>query len=130
MTLDPLETLTLDAFLLALTQHPDRLPPDLQTQLNQIDPTDPQQINQLPTLAAADPQLRQNYETARQILQSKERPRTKGFPPQPPPPDQDKKNTFLRNSAVQIFAATDSVATAKTEQSKHPGLPFLRRFFN
>lgn len=78
--MNPTDTITLTAFLAALTQLDSPLPPEVQTQLKNVASVDDltANIGQLNAIAENYPDLDKHYQNAREILQLPVSERSKG----------------------------------------------------
>jgi hypothetical protein len=114
--MNPSDKVTLKAFLTALRQIDSPLPPDIQTQLNEVAEqlkTSTNAIDKLRAIVQLDPQLKSAYLEARKPLQQDANERNKGkTDPMPPLPEES--GTELINRSIAVFQATDSVAAAKS----------------
>lgn len=107
MTLNSAHALTLKAFLLALYQLPS-LPPDLQTQLNQLGNQPSLDLSQIRNLAKQEP-LKTRYQEARSQLQKNDATRSKSDRPVLPGEDEnsneinnDESSDEINNTVVVI----------------------------
>ena len=110
----PNQTIQTIAFLNALKQLNESLPPDIQTQLNEIAETlktDPTNIN-IDIIAENYPILDNAYQDQQTILTQNAGERNKGLPPLPLPQE---VTSEITNAAINTFTAKDSVAAAKTQ---------------
>lgn len=98
MTLNSAHALTLKAFLLALYQLPS-IPPDLQTQLNQLGNQPSLDLSQIRNLAKQEP-LQERYKTARSWLQENVATRSKSD--RPNLPGEDENSDEINNTVVVI----------------------------
>jgi hypothetical protein len=106
-TLTPLDTITLDAFLLALGQLDEPLPAALQERLQAIGHDLPNQVGHLDALAMDYPPLADRYSQARQDIQSASQTRKQRFSS----PDAVRQDLRL---AQLVLQAPDPIGTAKT----------------
>jgi hypothetical protein len=106
-TLTPLDTITLDAFLLALGQLDEPLPDDIQTQLQAIGQDLPNLVGHLDALAMDYPPLADRYRQARQDIQSESQTRKQRFSS----PDAVRQDLRL---AQLVLQAPDPIGTART----------------
>lgn len=116
------DILHLTAFLNALPQLDESLPPEIQTQLNQIAETlktDPTTIN-IDIIAENYPPLDKGYQTELTKLKQNAGERNKGLPPLPLPQE---ATSEITNAAINTFSAKDSVTAAKTQPN------FLQRIW-
>lgn len=128
MNLTPRDEINLHAFLVALAQQTEPLPPGLQAQLHAIGQNLTNRVMELATIAATIPSLDNAFHTARSALQTQDGQRSKGVIPAPFTPADQINNTELSNSAVQILTSPDSVKAAKAHQGQnnhliHPPQP-------
>jgi hypothetical protein len=106
-TLTPLDTITLDAFLLALGQLDEPLPAALQERIQAIGHDLPNQVGHLDALAMDYPPLADRYSQARQDIQSASQTRKQRFSS----PDAVRQDLRL---AQLVLQAPDPIGTAKT----------------
>jgi hypothetical protein len=122
--------ITLKAFLTALQQLDESLPPNLQMQLNEVGKQ--LETNQyesaaqnLESIAQKHPPLDSVYLAEGNALQKDANERNKGkTDPMPPLPEESRTEPI--NLAIAIFQATDSVAAAKSLPKQGP----LQRVFS
>jgi hypothetical protein len=124
---NPLDAITLDAFLVALAQLDSPLPPDLQQQLNEMsDGPDPDKLD---AIAEDYIPLNKLYQEAREIFQDHDSERGKG--PLPAKPDEKAESRTCEESN-DIFRAGNSVEAAKQETERSGALrqllQFIRKF--
>lgn len=105
--LNPLDAITLDAFLLALGQLDEPLPDDIQTQLQAIGHDLPNLVGHLDALAMDYPPLTDRYRQARQAIQSTSQTRKQRFSS----PDAVRQDLRL---AQLVLQAPDPIGTART----------------
>ena len=108
------DTQNLTALLNALKKLNKPLPPDIQSQINQIGETlktDPTNIN-IDTIAEDYPPLDEVYQDELTNLEKHAGERNKGLPPLPLTQE---TTTELTNAAINTFTAKDSVTAAKTQ---------------
>jgi hypothetical protein len=106
-TLTPLDTITLDAFLLALGQLDEPLPAALQERIQAIGHDLPNQVGHLDALAMDYPPLADRYSQARQDIQSASQTRKQ----RSSSPDAVRQDLRL---AQLVLQAPDPIGTAKT----------------
>jgi hypothetical protein len=110
---DPLASITLDSFLVALAQLNEPLPSDLQQQLNAMsDAPDPDKLD---AIAENYPPLNELYEEAREIFQDYDSERSKGSLPAKP---DEKAESQTGEEPNDVFRAGNSVDAAKQEAEK------------
>ncbi|NEO99285.1 MAG: hypothetical protein F6K58_11495 [Symploca sp. SIO2E9] len=115
--MQPSDIITLRAFLAALSQLDEPLPPDIQTRLNEIAQAltmDPSNLVNLDVIAQSYQPLDTVYQQELTALKTEARERNKGSKP---PPLSNKPTKELTNAAIDTFNASDSVAAAKAKQN-------------
>lgn len=131
--MNPSDEITLKAFVTALNQLDEPLPPNVQTHLNEVGKqieNSPNAIAYLEAITPQHPSLNDAYKKARMPLQANASERNKGkTDPMPPLPDESSNE--LTNRAIAIFQAKDSVEAAKVAiaQDNKGGLQRLVAFF-
>lgn len=105
--MNPTDTITLTAFLAALTQLDSPLPPEVQTQLKKFGSVDDitANIGQLNAIAENYPDLDEHYQKAREILQLPVSERSKGPLP--------KINHLTEREITEITNIAREVATSQ-----------------
>ncbi len=120
------DTITLTAFLAALTQLDSPLPNEVQTQLKKLS-TDNITLNigKLNAIAESYPELDEHYQNAREILQQAVGERSKG-----PIPNvnhlKEREVTEILNIAVEVAKSSEPINTANQATLKSSFLKQLR----
>jgi hypothetical protein len=122
-TLTPLDTITLDAFLLALGQLDEPLPAALQERIQAIGHDLPNQVGHLDALAMNYPPLADRYSQARQDIQSASQTRKQ----RSSSPDAVRQDLRL---AQLVLQAPDPIGTAKTLEALPAPEPISAELFN
>ena len=110
--MDSLDTITLLAFLAALTRLGNSLPTDLQNQLKEIGKTFPSHVSKLHTLAKSYSPLEQGYKDARLALQQDGERFRFAVPELESSQLSDEK---IMNFAIEVLNAKDSVKLVKKQ---------------
>ena len=108
--MEPLDVITLKAFLAALMRLDDSLPAALQKQLNEIAEAFPSKVFELHSLAKSYSPLELEYKDARIALQEDGRRFPCAVPPNYPTQLSDEK---IINFAIEVLNADDSVDLVK-----------------
>lgn len=124
--MNPTDTITLTAFLVALTQLDSPLPDGVQTQLNNLDTDNlASNIGKLNAIAETYPELDEHYQNAREILQETVGDRNKG-----PLPNvnhlQERELTEIQNLAIEVTKSPEPVKAANQATQKSNFLKQLR----
>jgi hypothetical protein len=133
LAMNPSDEITLKAFVTALNQLDEPLPPNIQKHLNEVGKqieNSPNAIAYLEAVAPQYPSLNTAYLKARIPLQADANERNKGkTDPMPPLPDETSHE--LTNRAIAIFQASNSVEAAKVAiaQDNKGGFQRLVAFF-
>jgi hypothetical protein len=125
--MNPTDTITLTAFLAALTQLDSPLPPEVQTQLKNVASVDDitANIGQLNAIAQNYPDLDEHYQNAREILQLPVSERSKG-----PLPKinhlTEREITEITNIAREVANSPEPINAANQATQKSSFLKQLR----
>ncbi|MGB3238540.1 MAG: hypothetical protein WBB29_09605 [Geitlerinemataceae cyanobacterium] len=131
--MNPSDEVTLKAFVTALNQLNEPLPPNVQIHLNEVGKQiekNPNSIAYLEAIAPQYPSLNTAYTNARTSLQTDANEGNKGkTDPMPPLPEEPSNQQM--NRAIAIFQAKDSVEAAKVAiaQDTKGGFQRLVAFF-
>lgn len=123
--MNPTDTITLTAFLAALTQLDSPLPDEIQTQLKNFAEDTTPNFGKLNAIAKKYPELNEHYQNAREILQLPISERSKG-----PLPNvnhlKEREITEIANIAVEVAKSPEPINTAKYITKKFSFLQQLR----
>lgn len=124
--MNPTDTITLTAFLVALTQLDSPLPDEVQTQLNNLDTDNlASNIGKLNAIAETYPELDEHYQNAREILQQAVGDRNKG-----PIPNvnhlKERELTEIQNLVREVTKSPEPINAANQATQKSNFLKQLR----
>jgi len=125
--MNPTDTITLTAFLAALTQLDSPLPPEVQTQLKKFGSVDDitANIGQLNAIAENYPDLDEHYQNAREILQLSVSECSKGPLPKINPLT-EREITEITNIAREVANSPEPINAANQATQKSSFLQQLR----
>ena len=112
------ETNILKAFLAALLQQPEPLPPEIQTQLNQLAPNLEGAIGKLEALAEQYKPLSDSFEAILNYWETRATQRSKGDLPDPVYEQSDPLTIELENTAYRIRKSDDAIDNIQALQDR------------
>ena len=117
---DPLATITLDAFLVALAQLDSPLPSDLQGQINEM--PDVPDTDKLRAIVKSYPPLNQLYKQARTIFQDDDSQKSKGPTPGKVNEKAESRTGEERNDVYRTVISQDNSPEAAKQEAEKPGI--------